>query len=62
MNDIYSENLPMDEATLKPVLSASSSASAFSDLKVKYGSDYAGCKVAAEIYQDFNAILRSGDT
>lgn len=64
MNDIYSENLPMDEATLKSgVVSFFERKRQFlSDLKVKYGSDYAGCKVAAEIYQDFNAILRSGDT
>ncbi len=63
MNDTYSENLPLDEATLKTgVVSFFERKSQFlADLKTKYGSDYAGCKVAAEIYQDFNAILRSGD-
>ncbi len=64
MNDIYSENLPIEEATLKSgVISFFERKRRFlSDLKTKYGSDYAGCKVAAEIYQDFNAILRSVDT
>lgn len=63
MNDLYSENLQLDEATLKSgVVSFFERKRQFlSDLKVKYGTDYAGCKVAAEIYQDFNAILRSGD-
>lgn len=63
MNDTYSENLPLDEATLKSgVVGFFERKRQFlSDLKTKYGSDYAGCKVAAEIYQDFNAILRSGD-
>ena len=64
MNDVYSENLPLDEAQLK------SGAIAFfdrkkkflSDLKTKYGTSYAGSKVAAEIYQDFSAILKSGDS
>jgi hypothetical protein len=33
-----------------------------SDLKVKYGVDYAGSKVATDIYNDFQAILKSSDT
>ena len=32
-----------------------------SDLKTKYGSDYAGSKVAADIYNDFQAILKTSD-
>lgn len=64
MNDIYSENLPLDESALKDgVVSFFERKRQFlSDLKTKYGSDYAGAKVAAEIYNDFNAILKSSDT
>lgn len=63
MNDTYSENLPLDEASLKSgVVSLFERKRQFlADLKTKYGSDYAGAIVAAEIYQDFQAILRSGD-
>lgn len=63
MNDTYSENLPLDEAALKSgVVSFFDRKRQFiADLKTKYGSDYAGAKIAAEIYQDFQAILRSGD-
>lgn len=63
MNDTYSENLPMDEAALKSgVVNFFERKRQFlADLKTKYGSDYAGTKVAAEIYQDFQAILRSSD-
>ena len=63
MNDTYSENLPLDEAALKSgVVDFFERKRQFlADLKTKYGSDYAGAKVAAEIYNDFNAILRSGD-
>lgn len=63
MNDTYSENLPLDEAELKSgVVSFFERKRQFlANLKTKYGSDYAGAKVAAEIYQDFNAILRSSD-
>lgn len=64
MNDTYSENLPLDEAALKSgvVTFFERKRQFLADLKTKYGSDYAGAKVAAEIYQDFQAILRSGDT
>ena len=64
MNDIYSENLALDESALKDgVISFFDRKRQFlSDLKTKYGSDYAGAKVAAEIYNDFNAILKSSDT
>ena len=63
MNDTYSENLLLDEASLKSgVVSFFERKRQFlADLKTKYGSDYAGAKVAAEIYQDFQAILRSSD-
>lgn len=63
MNDTYFENFTLDEAVLKSgVVSFFERKRQFlSNLKTKYGSDYAGCKVATEIYQDFNAILRSGD-
>ena len=64
MNDTYSENLPLDEAALKSgvVTFFERKRQFLADLKTKYGSDYAGAKVAAEIYQDFQGILRSGDT
>ena len=64
MNDTYSENLQLDEASLKNgIVSFFERKYQFlADLKTKYGSDYAGCKIAAEIYLDFNAILRSSDT
>lgn len=64
MNDVYSENLPLDEAQLKAgVVDFFERKKKFlSDLKTKYGTDYAGSKVAAVLYQDFNAILKSGDS
>ena len=64
MNDIYSENLPLDEAQLKSgVVDFFERKMKFlSGLKTKYGTDYAGSKVAAELYQDFSAILKSGDS
>ena len=64
MQDAYDENIPLDEAKLKEgVISFFESKRKFlSDLKVKYGPDYAGVGVATEIYRDFDAILRSSDT
>lgn len=64
MNNIYCENLPLEEDKLKyGVVSFFERKSTFlSGLKTIYGADYAGCSVAAEIYQDFVAILRSSDT
>lgn len=64
MNDIYSENLPLDEAQLKAgVIDFFERKKKFlSALKTKYGTDYAGSKVAAELVQDFNAITKSNDT
>ena len=64
MNDIYSENLPLDEAQLKAgVIDFFERKKKFlSALKTKYGTDYAGSKVAAELVQDFNAISKSNDT
>jgi hypothetical protein len=64
MNDAYSENLPLDEAQLKSGVVAffERKKNFLADLKTKYGSDYAGSKVAAELYQDFSAILKSNDS
>ncbi len=64
MNDVYSENLPLDEAQLKSGVIAffERKKKFLSDLKAKYGTDYAGSKVAAELYQDFSVILKSGDS
>lgn len=63
MNDIYSENLPLEEVALKSgIISFFERKRQFlTDLKTKYGSDYAGAKIAADIYHDFNAILKSSD-
>ena len=64
MNDVYSENLPLDEVQLKAGVIAffERKKQFLSDLKIKYGTDYAGNKVAAEMYQDFNAILKTNDS
>ncbi len=64
MNSTYSENLPLEEDKLKAgVVSFFDRKRTFlSGLKTKYGTEYAGCKAASEIYQDFDAILRSSDT
>lgn len=63
MNDVYSENLSLDEMQLKNgVIDFFEKKQQFlSDLKTKYGSNYAGNKVAVELYQDFCAILKSKD-
>jgi len=63
MNNTYSENLPLEEDKLKDgVVSFFERKRTFlSGLKAKYGAEYAGSRVAAEIYQDFAAILRSSD-
>ena len=63
MNDTFAENLPLEETALKQgVISFFERKRDFlAGLKAKYGSDYAGCKAAAEICQDFNEILRSSD-
>lgn len=64
MSDIYSENLSLDESTLKKgVVDFFNRKMEFlSGLKTKYGSDYAGCTAATEIYKDFEGILRASDT
>ena len=64
MNRTYSENLPLEEGKLKEgVISFFSRKRDFlSGLRQRYGSSYAGCTVAAEIYKDFDAIMRSSDT
>lgn len=63
MHDTYAENLPLDEAALKSgiVVFFQKKLDFLSGLRTEYGSDFAGAKVAAEIAQDFTAILRSGD-
>ena len=63
MPDTYAENLPLDEAALKSgiVVFFQKKLDFLSGLRTEYGSDFAGAKVAAEIAQDFTAILRSGD-
>lgn len=64
MSDIYSENLSLEEGQLKEgVISFFGRKKEFlSNLKTKYGSDYAGCSAAAEIYKDFDAVLHASDT
>ncbi len=63
MNDVFAENYPLQESALRDgVLGFFGRKRDFlASLKQQYGSDYAGAKVAAEIAQDVNAILRSGD-
>ena len=64
MQDAYDENIPLDEAKLKEGITSffENKRKFLSDLKAKYGSDYAGVGVATGIYRDFDAILRSSDT
>ncbi len=64
MNDVYSENLPLEESKLKEGVIAffTRKKKFLSGLRQKYGTSYAGCTVAAEIYKDFDAILQSSDT
>ncbi len=63
MSEVYSENIPMDETKLKECVVAffARKKDFLSNLKTKYGSSYAGCTVATEIYKDFEAILRTSD-
>ena len=64
MSDIYSENLPLEETKLKEgvVYFFTRKKEFLSELRTKYGSDYAGCTAAAEVYKDFDAILHETDT
>ena len=64
MADTYSENLPLEETKLKAgVVSFFSRKRDFlNELKQNHGSGYAGCNAAAEIYKEFDAILRASDT
>ena len=64
MNNTYSENFPMEENKLKEgVIDFFTRKRDFlGKIRQRYGSSYAGSTVAAEIYQDFDAILRSSDT
>ncbi len=63
MSDLYSENLPLEELKLKDGVVAffARKKDFLSGLKQKYGSSYAGCSAAAEIYKDFEGILRVPD-
>lgn len=63
MLDVYGENLPLDEAKLKDGVRSffERKRNFLSDLKMKYGAEYAGSRIASEIYRDFDAILRSSD-
>ncbi len=63
MLDTYDENLPNDENKLKDGVRSffERKREFLSNLKVKYGAEYAGSRVAAEIFRDFEAILRSTD-
>ena len=63
MHDTYAENYPLEEAALKNgvIIYFQKKLDFLTDLRSKYGSDYAGAKAAAEIAQDFTSILRSGD-
>lgn len=64
MNQTYSENLPLDENKLKEGVTAffKTKRDFLSGLSNRFGSSYAGSTAAAEIYNDFDAILTSGDT
>ena len=63
MQEAYDENYPLEESKLKAgVLDFFISKKTFlSNLKVKYGSDFAGSLVVPEIYQDFEAITKTSD-
>ncbi|MBR4345194.1 MAG: BREX system P-loop protein BrxC [Lachnospiraceae bacterium] len=63
MSDIYSETLPLEEVKLRDgVVSFFDRKKNFlSGLKEKYGSSYAGCSAAADIYKDFDSILQASD-
>lgn len=61
--DTYGENLPLDESKLKEGVRNffERKREFLSNLKTKYGAEYAGSRVVSEIYRDFDAILRSTD-
>ena len=63
MNEVYSENYPLEEEKVKDGVIAffDKKKTFLSGLKAKYGTDYAGSKVAADIFHDFEAILKSND-
>lgn len=64
MNDIFSENLQMEESALKDGVKSffGRKCDFLRGLKQKYGSNYAGSAVAADIYNDLNAVLSRPDT
>ena len=63
MKEVYSLDLPLDEAKLFEgvVNFFSSKTELISNLKIKYKSDYVGSAFASKIYTEFDAILRSND-
>lgn len=63
MLDAYGENLPLEETKLKDGVRSffERKKDFLANLKVKYGVEYAGSGIVAEIYRDFDAILRSND-
>lgn len=63
MNEVYSENYPLEEGKVKDGVIAffDKKKTFLSGLKTKYGTEYAGSKVAADIFRDFEAILKSND-
>ncbi len=63
MNDIYAENIPLEEDKLRDrVVSFFKTKKEFLEhLKVKHGSSYAGSKAATVIYKDFDAITKTSD-
>ena len=64
MSDTYSENIALEESMLKEgvVEYFARKKDFLSGLKQKYGSNYAGCSAAAELYNDFDSILHASDT
>ena len=63
MNDVYSVSLPLEEKALKEgvIRFFEQKRQFLADLGTKYGAEYPGSKVANDIHQTFNAILRSTD-
>lgn len=64
MLETYGENLPLDEKKLKEGVKNffERKGKFLSDLRVKYGTEFAGSKIATEIYREFEILLRSSDT
>lgn len=63
MNEAYGYNIPLDENRMKEEVISffTQKKQRLSDIKAKYGSDYPGSRVVAELYREFEAILKSTD-